>query len=120
MKRCVSNFTMCLLSNLIILFGLSLLAQTGLSQSGAKAKLSETDEDRSFYLNQPIFHPETLSGIWETPNGNGGAVGIHLQLATKLLDDGRIPWGVSGEFRDRRNNFQMKVLFGGSYEIKIV
>jgi hypothetical protein len=29
--------------------------------------------------------------------------------------------GVSGpEFRDRRNNFQMKVLFGGSYEIKIV
>jgi hypothetical protein len=75
-----------------MLFGLSLLAQTGLSQSGANAKLSETDEDRSFYLNQPIFHPETVSGIWETPNGNGGAVGIHLQLATKLPDDSRISW----------------------------
>jgi hypothetical protein len=83
---------MCLLSSLIMLFGLSLLAQTGLSQSGANAKLSETDEDRSFYLNQPIFHPETVSGIWETPNGNGGAVGIHLQLATKLPDDSRISW----------------------------
>jgi hypothetical protein len=26
-------------------------------------KLSETDEDRNFYLNQPILHPEALSGI---------------------------------------------------------
>ena len=81
-----------LLSSLITLVALSLLAQTELSQSSAIAKLSATDEDRSFYLNQPILHPEALSGIWETPSGNGGAVGIHLQLATKLPDDSRIPW----------------------------
>jgi hypothetical protein len=91
-RRCVSIFAMCLLSSLIMLFSLSLLAQTGISQSGANAKLSETEDDRSFYLDQPIFHPEALSGIWETPNGNGGAVGIHLQLATKLPDDSRVSW----------------------------
>ena len=92
MQRCVSILIMCLLSSLIMLFALSLLAQTGLSQSSAMAKLSETDEDRSFYLNQPILHPEALSGIWETPSDNGGAVGIHLQLSTRLPDDSRIPW----------------------------
>ena len=92
LRRCASIFAMRLLLSLIMLFGLNLLAQTGLSQSGANAKLSETDEDQSFYLNQPVFHPEALSGIWETPNGNGGAVGIHLQLATKLPDDSRISW----------------------------
>ena len=75
-----------------MLFALSLLVQTSLSQSSAIAQFSETEEDRSFYLNQPVLHPEALSGVWETPSGDGGAVGIHLQLAAKLPDDSRIPW----------------------------
>jgi hypothetical protein len=85
----VSKLIVTLLSNLIMLFALSLLVQTSLSQSSA---ISESEEDRSFYLNQPVLHPEALSGIWETPIANGGAVGIYLQLATKLPDDSRIPW----------------------------
>jgi hypothetical protein len=85
----VSKLIVTLLSSLIMLFALSLLVQTSLSQSSA---ISESEEDRSFYLNQPVLHPEALSGIWETPIGNGGAVGIYLQLATKLPDDSRIPW----------------------------
>jgi hypothetical protein len=75
-----------------MLFALSLLVQTSFSQSSAIAQFSGTAEDRSFYLDQPVLHPEALSGIWETPNGDDGAVGIHLQLATKLPDDSRMPW----------------------------
>ncbi len=41
-------------------------------------------EDRSFYLGQPIAHPEDLSGLWEAPNGKGGIIGIHLSLATTI------------------------------------
>jgi hypothetical protein len=67
-----------------MLFTMSLLVQTSLSQS--------SEEDRSFNRDQPVLHPETLSGVWEIPNGDGGAVGIHLQLATKLPDDSRMPW----------------------------
>ena len=85
----MSKLIVTLLSNLIMLFTLSLLVQTSLSQSSA---ISESEEERSFYLNQPVLHPEALSGIWETPIGNGGAVGICLRLATKLPDDSRIPW----------------------------
>ena len=67
-----------------MLFTLRVLVQTSLSQS--------SEEDRSFNRDQPVLHPETLSGVWETPNGDGGVVGIHLQLATKLPDDSRVPW----------------------------
>lgn len=45
-------------------------------------------EDRSFYLGQQVMHPESLSGIWETSNGHGGAIGIHLELDTTIPSDG--------------------------------
>jgi len=45
-------------------------------------------EDRSFYLGQQVTHPESLSGIWETSNGHGGAIGIHLELDTTIPSDG--------------------------------
>jgi hypothetical protein len=41
-------------------------------------------EDRSFYLGTPVPHPEDLSGLWEAPDGHGGAVGIHLLLHTTI------------------------------------
>jgi hypothetical protein len=75
-----------------MLFVWSLFGQTSPLQSSAIAQTSETWKDRSFYLDQPVLHPEALSGTWETPSGNGGAVGIHLQLAAKLPDDSRTPW----------------------------
>ncbi|MGC2398427.1 MAG: hypothetical protein WA510_01525 [Acidobacteriaceae bacterium] len=56
-------------------------------------QLPLSSDDRSFYLDQPVFHPEALSGIWETSNGQGGAVGIHLALATTLPgDDDHVAW----------------------------
>jgi hypothetical protein len=45
-------------------------------------------EDRSFYLGQQVMHPESLSGVWETSNVHGGAVGIHLELDTTMPSDG--------------------------------
>ena len=41
-----------------------------------------TAEEKSFYLGKPVTHPEELSGIWEAPDGHGGAIGIHLILHT--------------------------------------
>jgi hypothetical protein len=39
-------------------------------------------------LGQSVSHPESLSGIWEAPElGQGGAVGIHLQLTTTVPAD---------------------------------
>ena len=45
-------------------------------------------EDRSSYLGRRVMHPESLSGIWETSNGHGGAIGIHLQLDTVMPSHG--------------------------------
>lgn len=39
---------------------------------------------RSLQLGQPVSEPEALSGVWEAPDGQGGAVGIHLQLTTTV------------------------------------
>ena len=44
-------------------------------------------DDRSPYLSSPVAHPEALSGLWETSNGHGGAVGIHLLLTTTVPGD---------------------------------
>jgi hypothetical protein len=45
---------------------------------------AQNHEDRSFYLGTPVTHPEDLSGIWEAPDGHGGAIGIHLVLDTTV------------------------------------
>jgi hypothetical protein len=42
---------------------------------------------RSFYFGQLVDRPEALSGVWEAPDGQGGAVGIHLNLMTIVSDD---------------------------------
>jgi hypothetical protein len=47
--------------------------------------------DRSFYVNQPVNYPEALSGVWQTPDGSGGAVGIHLELMTAVSGDADPP-----------------------------
>jgi hypothetical protein len=51
-------------------------------------------QDRSFYLGTPVPHPEDLSGIWEAPDGHGGAVGIHLILDTTAPVDATTLVGV--------------------------
>src|ERR1035437_5558677 len=39
-------------------------------------------EDQSFDLGKSVPHPEELSGVWETPDGHGSAIGHHLMLDT--------------------------------------
>jgi hypothetical protein len=51
-------------------------------------------DDTSFYLGKPVAHPEELSGLWEVPDGHGGAVGIHLILSTTVTADGTTLVGV--------------------------
>lgn len=52
-------------------------------EAGAQAiPAPATNQPRSLYLGTPVTHPEDLSGIWEAPNGHGGAVGIYLILMT--------------------------------------
>ena len=41
----------------------------------------------SVYLGRPVQQPETLSGIWEAPDGRGGAVGLGLGLLTSISSD---------------------------------
>jgi hypothetical protein len=54
----------------------------------ARAQASSLpDENRSFYAGTPVTHPEELSGIWEAPDGHGGAIGIHLLLSTTAPAD---------------------------------
>jgi hypothetical protein len=76
-----------------ILFVLSiLLAKTSLSQTNPALPDSRSEADRSPYQNQPVLHPEALSGVWETQDGEGGAVGIHLELSTSISSDEHTPW----------------------------
>ncbi len=73
------------------LVALSALASAAHAQSGVTTTPETPPEDRSFYLNQPVDHPEALSGVWETSNGHGGAIGIHLRLMTSVSGDADPP-----------------------------
>lgn len=48
---------------------------------------SQQDQSQSFYVGRPVNHPEELSGIWEAPDGHGGAIGLHLLLSTTAPTD---------------------------------
>lgn len=56
-------------------------------------------EDRSPHLGHPVNHPESLSGLWETSNGKGGAVGIHLLLTTSVPGNATTLNGVQQSWR---------------------
>jgi hypothetical protein len=86
-------------------------------------------QDRSFYLGTPVTHPEALSGIWEAPDGHGGAVGIHLVLDTTVPVDATTLVGVrqawlglqaglyrrtGGELQPGEENFFSDSVRGGS------
>ena len=76
---------------LLALFAVALIAPGVRSQSSVTTGDETPPGDRSLYLGQPVDHPEDLSGVWEAPDQHGGAVGIHLNLMTKVSDDGDPP-----------------------------
>jgi hypothetical protein len=54
----------------------------GEARSQSTTSPSPQQQDRSFYLDTLVTHPEDLSGVWEASDGHGGAIGIHLILDT--------------------------------------
>jgi hypothetical protein len=71
----------------------------GCNQSGSSdsAALPQPQVDpafyKSFYSGKAIINPESLSGVWQTDDGQGGAVGIELTLTTSVSDDVRTSAG---------------------------
>jgi hypothetical protein len=41
-------------------------------------------DDKSPTDGSPVQSPESLTGLWETPDGHKGAIGIHLSLSTTV------------------------------------
>ena len=75
------------------------LAAAGLRTSLAippqSPPVKQPQEDRSFYRGTPVPHPEDLSGLWEAPDGHGGAIGIHLLLDTTAPVDAKTLAGIT-------------------------
>jgi hypothetical protein len=70
---------------------------------------------KSSYSGRSISDPENLSGVWETDDGHGGAVGIELTLRTSL------PGGVgtSSENSETWQGLQVGVFHRLSSEIRL-
>lgn len=83
----LSNSIMDSLHGTLALLAGSLLATGAFAQSGSAALPRTPPEEQSFYLGQPVDHPESLSGVWETPGSEGGAFGIRLRLMTTVSAD---------------------------------
>lgn len=64
----------------------NLLLPCALGQAKAGVRYEGPLGSRSLYFDRPVFHPEALSGVWETPDGKGGAVGIELKLTTAVMN----------------------------------
>lgn len=45
---------------------------------------SSTSSNQSPHRGQLVTSPESLSGLWQAPDGHGGIVGLHLQLITRI------------------------------------
>lgn len=62
-----------------------LLVLTGCESQGLQVRPRKGPfEDRSFSEGRPVLHPEELSGVWEAPDGRGGAIGLNLRLLTTV------------------------------------
>ncbi len=63
-------------------WGLPAILCAVLTAMNAFLVLAQTDA--SPYRGKPVADPEGLSGLWETSNGHGGFVGIHMVLGTSV------------------------------------
>jgi len=55
----------------------------------AAAQVTGISEESGPYRGKPVTDPEGLSGLWETSNGHGGFVGIHMVLGTSVAPDAK-------------------------------
>jgi hypothetical protein len=53
------------------------------------AQTSASSQPRSRYQGRTVNDPEGLSGLWESSNGSGGFVGIHMILGTSVAPDAK-------------------------------
>lgn len=73
----------------LLLASLVSLCPLGMAQS----HYEPVGGSRSLYFDRSVHDPETSSGVWETPDGKGGAVGLDLELTTALPNKTvRIAW----------------------------
>ena len=56
---------------LVGMLAVAFFARPPRSQSSVTRKPETPPGDRSFYVNQPVDHPEALSGVWQTSDGQG-------------------------------------------------
>jgi hypothetical protein len=75
----------------IALLGATLLVPSLGPQDSVTTQGEEIPGTRSFYSGHLVDDPEALSGVWEASDGQGGAVGIHLNLLTVVSDDADPP-----------------------------
>ncbi len=78
-------------SAILGLFAVAFLTCRAHAQASVTTYGETPEADRSIYLGTPVIHPEAFSGIWEAPDGHGGAVGIHLILMTMVPGDASPP-----------------------------
>jgi hypothetical protein len=72
---------------IFVVLGAILLAPGIHPQDSVTTPGEELPGTRSFYFGHLVDRPEALSGVWEAPDGQGGVVGIHLNLMTIVSDD---------------------------------
>lgn len=53
------------------------------------AQTGKASPDSSPYRRKVVIDPGSLSGLWETSNGHGGFVGIHIMLGTSVAPDAK-------------------------------
>jgi len=71
--------------SLTILIAILISAGTG----STMAQTNVVAPPRSPYQGKIVTDPEGLSGLWETSNGHGGFVGIHMVLGTSVAPDAK-------------------------------
>jgi len=85
---------------LAMAFSLALFGVVSPHAAAQESFSGQQAEDRSFYLGRPVPAPEELSGVWETPDGHGGAIGLHLVLYTTAPTDATTLVGVEQAWDD--------------------
>jgi hypothetical protein len=73
----------------IVVVAMALISSHAQNSPPLRITPASQETDRGPHLGRPVLHPEAVSGVWEAPDGEGGAVGIHLRLSTIVPGDAK-------------------------------